>query len=302
MELRHIRYFLAVAEEGNFTRAAERMGIAQPPLSMQIKSLEEELGAKLFHRLPGGTLLTEAGCAFFERVREIPREAQEAVLAAQRAQRGEAGRLCVGLTGTASFNPEVIACIREFRRGFPEVELKIDEANSGALIEGLLEKRLDVALLRPQAAAPDGVLLHNVLDEPLVVALPETHPMAAAREGVDLADLRHEPLILPPLAVGKSLHEAVLRTYREVRLEPRLGPPATQIASILSLVSAELGIALVPESIAQLRIIGVRFVKLLSPPATITLAIALPDRRPLRTAVNFHSIVRKVCAGPVAGA
>lgn len=301
MELRHIRYFLAVAEEGNFTRAAERMGIAQPPLSMQIKSLEEELGAKLFHRLPGGTLLTEAGCAFFERVRDIPREAQEAVLAAQRAQRGEAGRLCVGLTGTASFNPEVIACIREFRRSFPEVELKIDEANSGLLIEGLLEKRLDVALLRPQVAAPDGVLLHNVLDEPLVVALPEAHPMAA-REGVGLADLQHEPLILPPLSVGKSLHEAVLNTYREVRLEPRLGPPATQIASILSLVSAELGIALVPESIAQLRIAGVRFVRLLSPPATITLAIALPDRRPLRTAVNFHNIVRTVCAGPGAGA
>jgi len=297
MELRHIRYFLAVAEEGNFTRAAERMGIAQPPLSMQIKNLEEELDAKLFHRLPSGAVLTEAGWAFYERVKDMPREAKEAVLAVQRAQRGESGRLCVGLTGTASFNPEVIASIRGFRRSYPEVELKIDEANSGVLIEGLIERRLDVAILRPQATAPDGVLLHVVINEPLVVALPESHGAAGSREGVDLADLRDEPLILPPISVGKSLHETVLNIYREARLEPRLGPPATQIASILSLVSAELGIAVVPASISQLKIIGVRYLKLLTPATTISLAIALPDRRPLCTAVNFHNIVRSVAAG-----
>lgn len=154
MELRHIRYFLAVAEEGNFTRAAARVGIGQPPLSLQIKDLEREIGVQLFHRVPHGAELTEAGRAFLEVARQIPVTASDAVRAAQRAARGETGQLTLGFTGTAALNPIVPASIRAFRRRFPDVEMNLEEANSVALVSGLVDGRLDVAILRPAASDP----------------------------------------------------------------------------------------------------------------------------------------------------
>src|SRR5690606_29798092 len=130
MELRHIRYFLAVADEGNFTRAAARLGIGQPPLSLQIRDLEAEVGAALFHRLPHGAALTEAGQAFLEAVQPLPGQAAEAVQRARRAARGEAGQLSLGFTGSVALSPLLPACIRAFRQQFPAVDLRVEEANS----------------------------------------------------------------------------------------------------------------------------------------------------------------------------
>src|SRR6202020_1307660 len=136
MELRHIRYFLAVAEERNFTRAAARVGIGQPPLSQQIKDLESEVGAALFHRIPRGAELTDAGRAFLAHVRAVPSQVERAVRLAQRAARGEIGSLRVGYTGSAPFNPIVTGAIRSFRRASPDVDLTLAESNTAHVIGG----------------------------------------------------------------------------------------------------------------------------------------------------------------------
>lgn len=210
MELRHIRYFLAVAAERNFTRAAARVGIGQPPLSLQIKDLEAEIGAQLFYRVPHGAELTDAGRAFLERVSSIPDCAADAVRAAQRAARGETGCLAVGFTASAALNPIVPESIRSFRRAFPDVELRLEEANSVTLVAGLTEGRLDAAILRPSQSEPDEIQFRRLADEALVVALPSTHVLANERGEIDLRALRNEPIILTPRTVVTGVHDAAV--------------------------------------------------------------------------------------------
>ncbi|KYO55528.1 LysR family transcriptional regulator [Tistrella mobilis] len=293
MELRHIRYFLAVAEERNFTRAAARLGIGQPPLSLQIRDLEAEVGTALFHRVPHGAELTEAGAAFLAAVAAIPGQAAGAVKLAQRAARGETGRLSLGFTGTAALNPLIPEAIRAFRRAYPEVVLTLTEANSVALVEGLLEGRLQVAILRPAATDPAELAVHNLADEPLVAALPATHAAAALPGPIDLAQLAADPLILTPRAIGTSLHDVAVGAFRAAGFEPVLGQPAPQIASILSLVSAELGVSLVPVSMCQLGMRGVVYRRLRDPEPTVGLAVAYPRHRPPQPVLNFDRVIRQ---------
>src|SRR6202166_4118323 len=179
MELRHIRYFLAVAEERHFTRAAAKVGIGQPPLSQQIKDLEGEVGAALFRRLAHGAELTEAGKAFLAGVQEMPLIAERATMAARRAARGELGSLRVGFTTTATFNVVVPSAIRTFRHAYPEIHLTLEEANTTRLVTGLREGTLDVVFLRPGAPDTEELQLRRLSDESMVVALPERHPAAA---------------------------------------------------------------------------------------------------------------------------
>lgn len=291
MELRHIRYFLAVAEECNFTRAAARLGIGQPPLSLQIRDLEAEIGVKLFHRIPQGARLTEAGQAFLDGVRTVPGQVSAAVLMARRAAGGETGRLRLGLTGTAALNPMVSASIRAFRRAFPDAELTLEEANSVVLATHLTEGRLDVAILRPSASDPAELREYIVAEEVLVAALPASHPAAAA-PAVDLIALKETPLILTPRAVGISLHDATIAACRVAGFEPVPGQPAPQIASILSMVAAELGFSLVPASMRQFSVDGVTFRDLLPPVPRVALAVAHVRDGPSPMARNFTGIIR----------
>lgn len=294
MEFRHIRYFLAVAEEGNFTRAAARLGIGQPPLSLQIKDLEAEVGAQLFHRVPHGAELTEAGQAFWDAVHMMPGQASGAIRAAQRASRGETGRLRLGFTGTAALNPIVSATIRAFHRAYPDVELTLEEANSVALTVGLIEGRLDAAILRPNSADPPEIREYVLKREPLVAVLPQSHVAVAEGRDVDLVTLATTPLIVTPREIGVSLHEAAIAACRASGFEPILGQFAPQIASILSLVSAELGFSLVPASMAQFNVFGVSFLPLRHEQPTVDLAVAHLKTRPSQSALNFTRVARIV--------
>lgn len=282
MELRHIRYFLAVAEEGNFTRAAALLGIGQPPLSLQIKDLEREVGVPLFLRGAHGATLTDAGRAFAAAVGLLPQRAAEAVQAAQRAARGEIGTLHVGFTPSAALNSVVTQTIRDYRHAHPEVALHIEEANSSFLAEQLLDGRLDVAILRPVGLNAAELDYYRCEDEVLMVALPSTHPMALQRGKVDLASLRSEPLILTPRPLGPSLFDAAVAACRAAGYEPRLGPPAPQVVSILALVAAELGVALVPSSLKQLDFPGVTYRPLRQVANGVSLGLACrrADRSP----------------------
>lgn len=274
MELRHIRYFLAIANEGSFTRAAEHLGIAQPPLSQQIKVLEQEIGVRLFRRLAHGAELTPAGHAFRIAVTHIPHQVSEGIRLARRAAAGETGILRIGVTGTAALNPLVPACIRTYRRRYPDVELQVMEAAALALTPALLEDRLDVALLRPSQSDPDTLLEEVLTDEPLLVALPASHPLARRGTAIDLMELRDDPFILTPRSIGTSLHDASIKACEEAGFTPRLGPAAPQIVSILSLVAAELGVSLVPESVAQVKMHNIVLLPSSGPPPQLSISLA----------------------------
>lgn len=291
MELRHIRCFLAIAEEGNFTRAAAKLGMSQPPLSMQIKDLESEVGAKLFHRVPHGTELTDAGRAFWEVAKGILDTTNSAVEAARRAALGKTGRLTLGYTGTSAVNPILPSAIRAFRRSYPEVELRLEEANSVRLIESLMEGRVDVAILRPAVGDPPEIHMEPLIEEALVAALPESHSVARGRGSINLSLLRDYPLILTPLSICSSLRDAVLTTCHEAGFDPVIGQPAPQIASILSLVAAEFGFALLPESMRQLKVRGVVYRSLRGQGPRVSLCVARPGKRPSVPALNFAELV-----------
>jgi DNA-binding transcriptional LysR family regulator len=282
MELRHIRYFLAVADEKNFTRAAARVGIGQPPLSQQIKDLEGEVGTNLFQRLPQGAELTEAGRAFLEIVKGFPAQAERAVRAAQRAARGESGTLRVGFTGSAVFNPVVAGTVRKFRRAYADVELSLVEVNSAGLVSGLVEGTLDAAFLRPGTAGVEELHLRLLSEEPMLAVLPASHT-AAKDEVVHLTRLRSDPFILWPRSLGSTLFDTIIAACRKAGFEPVLGQTAPQIGSVINFVAAELGVSLVPASMQAVKVPGVvyRAVSGAAPVARLSLATRRGDTSPI---------------------
>jgi DNA-binding transcriptional LysR family regulator len=295
LELRHIRYFLAIARERSFTKAASRLHIGQPPLSVQIKALESEMQVRLFHRHPHGIELTEAGEAFLAVIATLPEQVERGIQAARKAQAGMSGTFRLGFTGTTALNPLVPACIRRFRDLYPDVELHVMEANSLSLAEALREDRLDAAIVRG-SNKPDvaSVLSEEVIDnETLLAALPATHPMAAF-ERIDLAQLRDDPFILTPRNQGVSLHDAVLDACRQAGFVARLGPPAPQIASIVSLVSAGLGVSLVPHSVSQIAMRGVVLRPLSGSNYRVPISLAYRRDEFSPVVANFRSLIHDV--------
>ena len=182
MDLRHLRQFIAVAEEGHITRAAEKLGMQQPPLSQKIKAMERELDVVLFHRLPRGVELTDAGRALFVEARAVLAHLDRALETTHRTARGEQGRLCIGIAPTAMFHPLVPRAIRDFREAFPLVSLTLEEGLSHEAVERLCNDRMDVAIVRNAAIHVEGIVVHALLQEPLVAALPSHHAAIRASE------------------------------------------------------------------------------------------------------------------------
>ncbi|MBY5896523.1 LysR family transcriptional regulator [Rhizobium ruizarguesonis] len=274
MELRHLRYFLAVAEEGNFTRAAGKLGIGQPPLSQQIRDLEREVGAALFHRVPHGAELTAAGAAFLGEAKASLAAAEKAKLAAQSANRGETGRLSLGFTASSAFNPVVSTTIRRFRARWPEVQLSLTEMNTLALMQKLERGELDATFMRPSLDDPTGIRLRRLPDEPMVIALPASHPLTRY-PSLPLAALADEPFILFPRLVGLSLYDDVVLACRKAGFELTVAQEAPQISSVVNLVAADLGVSIVPASISQIMLEGVAYRPIEGPPAVARLALAI---------------------------
>lgn len=195
MELRHLRYFVAAAEELNFTRAAERLRIAQPPLTVQIRALEHEVGVALFHRLSRGVALTDAGRALLTDARTIIDQVNEAVRRSRWSAQGVVGRMRVGFTVSASFHPLVNGALRTFREAFPKVELQLEENRSTELAQSLQQGRIDAAFVRPPLALTDGLSMEPLVEEPMVAALPLHHRLARCTV-IALRELSREILIL----------------------------------------------------------------------------------------------------------
>ena len=251
MEYRHLRFFVAAAEELHFTRAATRLHVAQPHLSQEIRRLEDELKVSLFVRDRRRVALTSAGHAFLRHARLLLEGTTEAVRAAQRAQRGETGRLRIGFVSSASFGVVLPDAVRRFRREWPDVEIELSEQNSDEQVDLVTSGRLDVGLLHPPLKAERELEIETVLVEPLVAAVPENHRLARSRQ-IDLASLAAEPWILFRRAIASRLYEEIMLACARAGYSPRVVQEGIKLSTIMSLIASGLGVCLVPQSLAHM--------------------------------------------------
>ncbi len=260
LELRQLRYFVAVADEMHFGRAAARLHMTQPPLSQTIQALESALGAQLFLRSKRSISLTAAGAALLPEAKRLLSQAQTLPDLARRAAAGEAGRLSLAFVSTADYSilPPVL---REFREGFPQVHIDLREATTDVQLDELSQDRVDAGLVilpLPERFTSE-LDFHTVLAEPLVLAAPAGSPLLRRKGPVSLKSLGDMPLIIFPRRIAPVFHDAILACFHEHGLTPHIGQEAIQMQTIIGLVSAGMGIALVPQSVSNLKRPGVEY-------------------------------------------
>ncbi|NJN21529.1 MAG: LysR family transcriptional regulator [Leptolyngbya sp. RL_3_1] len=271
LELRQLRYFVVVAEELNFTRAAERLQIAQPPLSRQIQGLEKALGVDLLERTNRRVALTAAGQVFLSECRQILAHLDRTVRNTQRAAQGETGQLVVGFEGSVH-NDVVLKTIRKFRHQCPDVELIVQEMPSGRQLEGLHKGRLDLGFVEPIMATAD-VVVEPLIAEPLIVALAETHPLADHKQ-LTLTQLAQESWITGRSDEGCGLLVRILAACRQAGFTPKVQQETNDPQMMLGLVAASLGVTLLPTSARSFFQTGVTYRPLQPPVPEVELAIA----------------------------
>jgi DNA-binding transcriptional LysR family regulator len=263
MDLRQLRYFIAVAEERNFTRAAERLHIAQPPLSRQIQLLEAEIGAELIDRTARPLKLTAIGRLVYEQAAQLTRRAEDLRDMVRHARLTEKRRLVVGFVASTIY-ARLPQLIRKFRALAPQVELVLTEMQSLEQIAALKDGRIDVGFGRIRFE-DDSVRRIVLREEKLVAALPAAHPLATGAETISLATLADAPLIVYPRAPRPSYADQVLGLFHDHGLAPRIVHEARELQIAIGLVAAEEGVCIVPESVRKLRVDDVRYLELREP-------------------------------------
>jgi DNA-binding transcriptional LysR family regulator len=294
LDLRQLRYFVTVAEELHFGRAAARLHMTQPPLSQTIQALEELLGAPLFLRNRRSVELTPAGQALLPEARRMLAQAAELPELVRRAAAGESGRLALAFVSSADYSV-LPPFLRSYRAQYPQVQIVLQEATSDLQVDDLLHNRIDAGLLIPPL--PDKARAEldylKVLEEPLILAAPAG--LAALRGGgpVWLKDLPPLPLIIFPRPIAPALHDAILACFRSAGITPEIGQQAIQMQTIVSLVSAGMGLALVPQSVSNLMRPGVEYRALHDPSPQVETGLAW--RRDNRSPVllGFLDLLRK---------
>lgn len=297
MDLRRLRYFVAVAEERHFGRAAERLFIAQPALSQQIKALEAELGVVLFSRSTRRVELTPAGARLHQRAGEILNLMDSAIDETRRVHAGEAGVIRLGFIGSATYGL-MPALSRSLQAELPllQVELK-GEMLSPEVEKALAEGRLDLGVLRP-FDPPDGIQVRTLRSEPLVAAVPVDHP-AAALDAVTLASLASERFVNYPRQ-GSTMADAVASACAEAGFEPLVRMEVRETAALVSFVAAGLGVALVPASVQSVRIPGVVYLPLSDVHPSIGLVAAWRSEGPEGAIAQALRRLRALVAGDTA--
>ncbi len=260
IELRQLRYFVAVAEEMHFGRAAARLHMTQPPLSQTIQSLEAVLGTPLFFRTRRSVALTPAGLALLPEARRLLMQAGSLPDLARRAATGASGRLSLAFVSTADYSV-LPPLLREFREHYPQVQIELREATTDVQLDDLGQGRIDAGLLI--SPLPDKLRdeldYASMLSEPLILAAPQGLRALRGKKAIALKTVSDMPLIIFPRRIGPAFHDAILACFRDAGLTPHIGQEAIQMQTIVGLVSAGMGIALVPQSVSNLKRPGVEY-------------------------------------------
>jgi DNA-binding transcriptional LysR family regulator len=295
MELRHLRYFCVAAEEMHIHRAAERLGISQPPLTQQIKALEAELGLKLFTRAGRGVALTEAGRLYQAEAKSVLAQVERATMLARQVASGDVGRLRIGFTESASFSPVFTRAFATFRAKWPGVELELEESHTEMQVERLRAGRLDVGFIRPPIPAGGAIQFDALASDPMMAAVPLGHRLAG-KNSIPLKELARENFVGYARRQGTGLSDAVIAVCRRAGFEPRIVQQAPQLSSTINLVAASVGIAIVPARMRHVRPESVAFVKLSDVDLRAQLGIAYVQaerssavRHLVETALSFRA-------------
>lgn len=253
LELRHLKYFITVADELHFGRAAERLGISQPPLSQQIHALETRLGAKLFERKGRGIVLSGAGSALLPRARAILTQTERAAESVARSQRGELGELHLGLMSSGPFTVVVPRVLARFRERLPDVRLLIHEMATVQQIEALEQGLIDVGVIRPEAL-PHGIKAMELFKDSLTVVMHASNPLAAKEGPVDIAELANEDFIFYQRHLGIRLYDEVIALCTRAGFSPRILYEVRELPTIIGLISGGFGVAVLPGSVQRMMV------------------------------------------------
>jgi Transcriptional regulator len=283
-DFRQLRYFVAVAEELSFTRAALRLHLSQPPLSQQIQSLEQDLGVRLLERTKRHVALTEPGRVFLEQARQILAKADEARSEVTAAAAGYSGQLRLAYTVSVSFHPALPQALLRYGQIAPNVRLKLSEMYTEPQFAALLAGEIDVGFVRdePVHALDARDLRFDVIDrEPLLLALPIGHPLAN-RSSLRLAEVAGDAFVSQPRELAATLYDRLVKLAATAGFQPTIAQHAQQINGLLALVAAGLGLALVPASMRTVQLAGISYVSLEDSDAYLLLAVAsrAGDRSP----------------------
>ncbi|WP_273845524.1 LysR substrate-binding domain-containing protein [Rubrobacter calidifluminis] len=293
MELRHLRYFVAVAEELHFGRAAKRLHIVQPTLSAQIQRLEKEVGARLLYRTKRTVRLTEAGLAFLEEAYLALEHSEKALQAARRVASGEAGLLAIGLVGSATYSV-VTEVLSLYGKRFPGVHLAPREINTLDQISALQEGSIQIGFLRPPADfAPDDLKIEPFVKEPMMAVLPRDHPLTGSRT-VPLAALSGEAFVLPSDEREPGFCEQVTRACEEAGFTPKIEQEVSEIQVGLGLNAAGRYVGLLPSSARHIKTTGIVFKRLAKPVPMMTLYIAWRPENLSATGLAFLGVCEEV--------
>lgn len=295
MELRHLRYFAAVAEERHFGRAAERLHMAQPPLSQAIRQLEADLGVELLHRTTRRVELTEAGRAYLVRARAVLAEVDAAAQEARRVAAGSVGHLTIGCVGSATYSL-IPALSRRLATELPGVDLSFrGEMLAPDQVEALRSGAIDLALLRPPVA-DRSLAVTPLRRDRLVVALPTEHPLASRRQ-VRAAELEGADLIVHSADRRSVMHDVVLRLLRDAGVEPHVRHEVGETSTVVTLVAGGRGVAVVPEPVTALALEGVTYRPLVRPSAAVDLAVAHRADRDEPHLARTVEVIRRLTSG-----
>lgn len=285
IDLRHLRQFIAVAEELHFHRAAERLNMSQPPLTATVRMLEDAIGAPLLERTNRVVRLTPAGQALLDHARLTVEQAALAVAAARDAAAGRVGTLRLTYVGSAMYG-RLAAAIRAFRRGFPEVRLDLREATTAAQVTALRKGASDLAVLLPPLPDEAGLSMTVFDHDHVAIALPAAHPLAD-RPAIGLGDLAGEPFVMWPAAEGSGFHRQVFQLCMTAGFVPRVVQEAHQMHGVLALVAVEVGISVVPASMVGFRAGEIVYRPLDLPGSQIDLCLCHRDEPLPATVRNF---------------
>ena len=293
MELRHLRYFVVTAEELHFTRAAERLGIKQPPLSQQIRQLESEIGSPLFRRLSRRVELTESGRVLLEGARAVLDHVERVKAAAQRSARGETGRIVLGLAGSTDFQPLVPRIVRTYRERYPDLLILPEQTYSPQLLINLQRGLIDVAFIRLPLAKTRGIKIDTLIEEPIVAVLPRSHALAG-EASVTLEQLAEEAFVLPPRAIAPNIHEALIASCERVGFRPRVREEASHLVSVATMVAAGFGISVVPNSLRRINVDLVAYKPLRGEVPRSSIGIAHRSEGASPAVRNFVALARRI--------